>query len=138
MLILCVLGEEEHRAAVGRDADFLESGQEIRRIGHDDEVAGEGEAEADAGCRAAHGGDHGLLDVVEVDDGAFVLLRALASGHDVVTAHRAHVAAGAEGAARAGQNDGAHLVIRVERNAMFGDAVIHLLGQRVQLVRAVE
>ncbi|MND00862.1 hypothetical protein D3C83_196220 [compost metagenome] len=55
-----------------------------------------------------------------------------------MAAHRPDVAAGAEGAPGAGEDDGADLVVRVERGAALCDAVVHLLGQRVQLVRAVQ
>ena len=81
-----MLGEKEHRAAIRWYADVLESREEIRGLGRDDEIAGKRQAEPDAGGRSAHRRDHRFLQAMQLDDHLLMSLGALAPGGDVVHA----------------------------------------------------
>src|SRR5450759_2315424 len=133
-----VLREQEYRAAVGRQADLLERHHQVGGFGSDDKVARERNAGADAGGGPAHRGNHRLFQVVQALDHALMALRAFAAGKDIAVAHGADVATRAERTSRADHDYAARSVVAAERGKGFGKLVVHLAGQGVQLVGAIE
>ena len=83
-------------------------------LGHDPEIAGQGQGEAAARGHAVDGGDDRLVHAANLDDGLVERARHFMDGAgrpNGRTQEVFQVAAGAEGPARAGDDHGAHLRI---------------------------
>ena len=124
-----------HAAAHERELD-------LGVLGHEAEVAGHREGDADADRMAVDGGEHGLAHLAGPERvGEVARLRPGAArgvaGPEAVSAPR-EVRPGTEGAARAGDHHGAHAVVGLA----LAERPLHLVAMRavpgVQRLRAVQ
>src|SRR4051794_28583442 len=105
--------DEQRGPAVRDEPDVDEREQEVRRLGGDDEIAGQRERRADAGGRSVDGREHRLLHLAHERDDRVVALveEALDVGRSVLAPLVLHgrdvpeVCARGEGAAGAGEAD---------------------------------
>ena len=144
-------GEEPARSVVARQADVAEGGGDERVVRHDPQVGGERDGEAGAGRRPGQGGDDRLVQfrhpqgqrLLLLDQGGHGLVdRRRRLGRFAVSSavrpHARDVAAGAEGAARAGEQDGAAARVRFEREQDAPQRRRQDVAQGVPLVRLVQ
>src|SRR5207244_10278436 len=86
--------------------------------------------------------DHGLVHLLEgFGDAVHALPQAVLAVHRrgrAAVAHAAHVAARAERAAGAGDDDHVDLVVGLGVGQRLGPRLDHVAGERVELVRPVE
>jgi hypothetical protein len=137
---------EDGAAVAGDQADADVRVGDVGFLAHDHDVAGQRQGGAQAHGRAVHGRDDRLVDLEEIDHNPSRLVQggrggAAGGGRDL---HLLDVAAGAEGAAGAGEEDGAdRVILRDQREQVLEllvepDLAVHRDVDRVQTVGAVE
>ena len=128
-------------AAIGDEPDVDEGEHHLRRLLHDGEVAGQGDAHAHASHGALHPSDGGLGQGLEPHDKLTAVADTTLGHVDSAIQpffHGLHVAAGAEVAAGAADDHGSDVIMLLAVGQALGQVLHGLCGDGVVLLRLVE
>ena len=135
-------GQEPAAAVVAREPELRVGGGHEGALRGDAQIAGEREREAGPGGGPGQRRERRLLELEERRDDpvlpAQLALALLGRSGPSLARHQLGVAAGAEGAARAGEQHAAHAGVRAERGDQPGQRLLHLERERVARLGAVQ
>jgi hypothetical protein len=130
---------DDRRVIAGSDAELGMPVDEAGRRAGDGDVGEKSQRQASAHRRAVDRRDHRLAAVDQVVDHVARFLPNAAAGGEIRNhlVQQVEIAAGREGLARAGEQDGAHLRVGIDNAPDLGQLAVHVAVDRIELVRPV-